>query len=238
MNFKFFCPHCGQHISAENDMQGKSVDCPACAGKFIVPFSITASLTPEPELPPTNSPEIPRKAPARFIFRALWAPRSALPPPASSRSPSEPPRLPQTKANARGALTKQQQTVLAVALALFALVVSVSFSAEIERVRGQSSTFVITIANTAIGTVNRFLSPVGVFLIAVCGWLFSRYRQPRDRGTEDDGRALLRQAIRLESQYKIQEALAAYADIAQRYAHTAAGHDAQICHDSLLKKLQ
>ena len=79
MNCKFFCPHCGQHISADSDVQGTSVDCPTCAGKFIAPISITASPTPERQLPTTTSPPLLREGPARFTFRDLWAPPAAPP---------------------------------------------------------------------------------------------------------------------------------------------------------------
>jgi hypothetical protein len=46
---------------------------------------------------------------------------------------------------------------------------------------------------------------------------------------------LLKYATKLECQHRIDEALAAYADIARRYAHTAAGRDAQIGYDTLKK---
>lgn len=69
-------------------------------------------------------------------------------------------------------------------------------------------------------------------------WLLNRYRKPHDRGTEDDGQTHLKQATKLECQYRTKEALSAYADIARRYAHTPGGRDAQISFKSLLKKTQ
>ena len=37
MHFKFFCPHCGQHVQASSDDVGSHVACPTCAQAFTVP---------------------------------------------------------------------------------------------------------------------------------------------------------------------------------------------------------
>lgn len=49
--FKFNCPPCGQHLSADSSMVGREVVCPKCSGRFIVPE------------PPASRPQIsPAKA--------------------------------------------------------------------------------------------------------------------------------------------------------------------------------
>ena len=35
----FACPHCGQHLSADADMIGMQVDCPACQNNFVLPHT-------------------------------------------------------------------------------------------------------------------------------------------------------------------------------------------------------
>jgi DNA-directed RNA polymerase subunit RPC12/RpoP len=34
---KFFCEHCGQHLSAEGDIAGEPIDCPSCGKSITVP---------------------------------------------------------------------------------------------------------------------------------------------------------------------------------------------------------
>ena len=46
MEFRFYCPSCGQKLKAEEEHAGRPVDCPHCAVEFWVP-------QPEPELPPS-----------------------------------------------------------------------------------------------------------------------------------------------------------------------------------------
>jgi hypothetical protein len=58
--------------------------------------------------------------------------------------------------------------------------------------------------------------------------------QPEDNCTEQAGFRLLAQATRLEGSGRGQEALVAYKDIADRYAHTAAGQDARKSAESLV----
>ena len=36
-SFKFACPHCGQHVEADLDMVGITLDCPSCGKPFNVP---------------------------------------------------------------------------------------------------------------------------------------------------------------------------------------------------------
>jgi len=61
--------------------------------------------------------------------------------------------------------------------------------------------------------------------------------QPQVTGTEAAGYGLLDQATRLERDGRIQEALAAYEEIAQKYAHTAAGPDAKQSAESLRRSV-
>ena len=51
---KFFCPHCGQHISTDSEVQGITVNCPTCNGEFIAPISI--AVPPQPERAPQATP--------------------------------------------------------------------------------------------------------------------------------------------------------------------------------------
>lgn len=46
MEFRLFCPSCGQKLKAEEEHAGRRVDCPHCDIEFYVPQS-------EPELPPS-----------------------------------------------------------------------------------------------------------------------------------------------------------------------------------------
>ena len=51
--FKFSCPHCGQHILCDTQWSGREINCPACQQALIVP-----SL--EPPVPETTAPAGPR----------------------------------------------------------------------------------------------------------------------------------------------------------------------------------
>ena len=44
MEFRFYCPSCGQKLKAEEEHAGRTIDCSHCGGGFSVP-------QPEPELP-------------------------------------------------------------------------------------------------------------------------------------------------------------------------------------------
>jgi hypothetical protein len=39
--FKFSCPHCGQHIQCDERLSRKQVQCPACQVLIVVPLSPT-----------------------------------------------------------------------------------------------------------------------------------------------------------------------------------------------------
>ena len=127
-------------------------------------------------------------------------------------SPHLPPPLPPTATTKVGFLTKTQEIVILIAIAI-ALLIGAPF----------------------------FMSPGGVGLLfilcSLLGWRLRQRRQPRDSGTEDDGQALLSRAVKLECRYRTKEALTAYADIARRYAHTSAGRDARISMEQLQKKI-
>lgn len=56
-------------------------------------------------------------------------------------------------------------------------------------------------------------------------------------GTEEEGYELLAQATKLELKGRIQEALIAYQQVADRYSHTTAGHDAKKDIESLRSKI-
>jgi DNA-directed RNA polymerase subunit RPC12/RpoP len=44
-DFKFSCPHCGQHIEADESMAGMAAACPTCSRQLVVP-------QPQPAIPP------------------------------------------------------------------------------------------------------------------------------------------------------------------------------------------
>lgn len=68
---RFKCPHCGQHLKADEDMSGEPLDCPTCGKPMRIPG---APGMPKPrEIPPPLPPPIPVQ------------PR---PPPVPSREPS------------------------------------------------------------------------------------------------------------------------------------------------------
>src|ERR1035441_3382808 len=50
MDFRFFCPSCGQKLKAEQEHAGRTVDCPHCGVEFLVP---------QPELELPSSPAEP-----------------------------------------------------------------------------------------------------------------------------------------------------------------------------------
>jgi len=54
MEFKFYCPHCGQHISATTNQVGKRGACPTCSRAFDVPAP--AGYQSEQKSPPPPPP--------------------------------------------------------------------------------------------------------------------------------------------------------------------------------------
>src|SRR5689334_4982593 len=60
--FKFACPVCGQHITADSSASGSHLECPTCFQKIVVPqaaagdskFIISASQVNKPRPLPTN----------------------------------------------------------------------------------------------------------------------------------------------------------------------------------------
>ena len=49
-NFKFACPHCGQHLEAEPDMVGIEVECPSCGKAITVPAPVSVGEVSEDDL--------------------------------------------------------------------------------------------------------------------------------------------------------------------------------------------
>jgi len=89
--------------------------------------------------------------------------------------------------------------------------------------------------NLIVGTV-AFLSPLGVACAVVLIGLFYRFRIPPDSGSEDDGYELLERALRLERKGRIEDALKAYEEIAEKYAHHSAGLDAKKSAENLRRQ--
>jgi len=82
--FKFACPVCGQHITADSKTSGSQLDCPTCFQKIIVPqapssaFSkliVSASQVGKPRPVPTDLTSETTPIPARrmsFVSFAFW----------------------------------------------------------------------------------------------------------------------------------------------------------------------
>ena len=62
-DFKFACPECGQHISADESCRGRQVQCPHCRHSFVVPAG-------EP-----SSPERPLRPPVRTATKSAVSSR-------------------------------------------------------------------------------------------------------------------------------------------------------------------
>lgn len=62
---KFACPHCGQHIDADDTWIGKEATCPSCAAAFVVPAQSNPEVPGPSTQPPTDNklPFIARKHP-------------------------------------------------------------------------------------------------------------------------------------------------------------------------------
>ena len=54
MEFRLFCPSCGQKLKAEVEDAGRKVDCPHCGVEFSIPH-------PEPVAPPPSLPVEPQR---------------------------------------------------------------------------------------------------------------------------------------------------------------------------------
>ena len=77
--FKFACPVCGQHITADSSASGGQLECPTCFQKIIVPqapssteskFILSASQVGKPRPTSANgfsSSEFPKRSPARSL---------------------------------------------------------------------------------------------------------------------------------------------------------------------------
>lgn len=61
MEFRFFCPACGQKLKADEEAVGQSVNCPHCGSEFSVP-------PPEPAAPIPAADSLPTETPAPTAF--------------------------------------------------------------------------------------------------------------------------------------------------------------------------
>jgi DNA-directed RNA polymerase subunit RPC12/RpoP len=77
--FKFACPVCGQHITADAEGTGSQIECPTCFQKIVVPqapasedskFILSASQVRKPR--PTGTPEEPAPALATSSRKKSW----------------------------------------------------------------------------------------------------------------------------------------------------------------------
>ena len=81
MEFKFYCPHCGQHIAATTELVGIQSTCPNCSKRFTVPA---------PDIP-----DLRRSAPPPLPATPV------APPPANKPTPEPTYREQQTKPKAK-----------------------------------------------------------------------------------------------------------------------------------------
>jgi hypothetical protein len=79
--FKFACPVCGQHITADSRTSGKSIECPTCFQELIVPQApempdskliLSATLVGKPR-PKTSEPPANRKSGRLAVIESLFA---------------------------------------------------------------------------------------------------------------------------------------------------------------------
>ena len=80
MSYKFACPKCGQHISAEARVAGTSVTCPECRQSFVAP-----PQTPGPPTAPPASIPSPAKSGLAAASPTEIGPPLWLNPPSSPR---------------------------------------------------------------------------------------------------------------------------------------------------------
>jgi hypothetical protein len=174
-------------------------------------------------------------------FCGEWLERSPEAPPIplvslevkSTSKSAPPPRLPvppqrQTK---KPTLGSNQVLVLVVAAILFAYEFWSSYSFVAARINRNGDSFSVSVI--LFYALIRLFNMLNVIYFGFLGWLFFRFRIPRDSGSVDAGYELLQCALRLETKGQIQEALKAYEDVALRYAHTPAGQDAKKSIESL-----
>lgn len=86
MNFKFFCPHCGQRIEVSQEHVGTRGVCPVCSMDFIVPDPPVSPI-PQTSAPENNSPIRNYNSKALAYFRSCL-PINSHPP--NRRAPSKP----------------------------------------------------------------------------------------------------------------------------------------------------
>jgi DNA-directed RNA polymerase subunit RPC12/RpoP len=61
-DIKFACPHCQQHIQAEQGYAGMQIACPACKGNLLVPGTPAAPAPAPPPMPAVTSAPAPSSA--------------------------------------------------------------------------------------------------------------------------------------------------------------------------------
>lgn len=81
---KFSCPHCQQHLEADDSFAGTTVDCPTCGKSFVVGAVPAAEPPPPVSVPVPDAPPVP-ETPER-------PEPESVPPPPVEPPPAEPPK--------------------------------------------------------------------------------------------------------------------------------------------------
>lgn len=237
--FEFSCLHCGQHLASDTALSGRPITCPSCHNTIVVPEEASAPNRSLPAIPP---------APPRALAEIPIAPPNSggLPDPvltAIKRSFAFDGRIGrETFWLTCGwiLITRKLADALpnagVLTLSLLALSLWLALAMQVKRWhdRGKSGWMILIHLIPIVGTVWS-MAELGFFPGTIGA---NRYGedplQPEDNCTEQAGFRLLAQATRLEGSGRGQEALVAYKDIADRYAHTAAGQDARKSAESLV----
>jgi len=91
---KFACPHCQQHIQADQDYAGMQITCPACSGPMMVPGQRASAAAPSTVPAPLTVPE-PAPGPVTLHRAATTTAPATAPRPVPGRtSPAVNPAAP------------------------------------------------------------------------------------------------------------------------------------------------
>src|ERR1017187_4369772 len=75
MEFHFLCPSCSQKLKADEEMAGRTVDCPHCSAEFSVPQPETSApeTSVEPRAAPSSDPSFATPNPnGQLVCAVCW----------------------------------------------------------------------------------------------------------------------------------------------------------------------